>query len=141
MIEKPEGYVFGRPRVYDSAFCDRVIQAGKLGKSITWMAADLHISKDTLYRWEREYEDFSYALALARIYSQQWWEDLGQKHAVNEPNGPTINASLYSRSMAARFPDDWRENTKIEHTGKNGGAIETVNRVELVPMNNGNSQD
>jgi DNA-binding XRE family transcriptional regulator len=121
-----------RPSLYQPEFCERVVEAGRMGKSIAWMAANIGVSKETLYAWEREKPDFSDALKLARTLSQSWWEDLGQDHAINEPNGPTINASLYSRSMAARFPDDWRENTKtdVNHTGK----VETVNRIELVAM-------
>ena len=35
-----------------------------------------------------------------------------------------FNASIWSRSMAARFPKDWRENKNVELAGKDGGAIE-----------------
>ena len=44
----------------------------------------------------------------------------------------SINASIWSRSMAARFPRDWREVKGTELTGKDGGAIETVGKVERV---------
>ena len=36
----------------------------------------------------------------------------------------TFNASVWSRSMAARFPEDWRENKGVEVTGANGGPVE-----------------
>ncbi len=37
--------------------------------------------------------------------------------------------------------EDWREKTETEISGKDGGAIETVSRIELVaPAINGNGQ-
>ena len=41
------------------------------------------------------------------------------------PEGLKLNPQLWSRSMAARFPDDYRESNKVELTGKNGGPVES----------------
>ena len=35
-----------------------------------------------------------------------------------------FNAQLYSRSMAARFPKDWRESKEQRVTGADGGAVQ-----------------
>ena len=53
-------------------------------------------------------------MELANKKSQQWWEDIGQIGM----QGKTIDGSIYSRSMGARFPNDWRESNKLEHSGK-----------------------
>ena len=42
----------GRPSTYNPEFCERVIEYGKQGKSITWMAAELGVHKDSLYEWQ-----------------------------------------------------------------------------------------
>jgi hypothetical protein len=36
-----------------------------------------------------------------------------------------FNAQLYSRSMSARFPKDWRETKEQRIAGADGGAIKT----------------
>jgi len=120
----------GRPSNYRPEFCGLVVEYGKQGKSITWMAAELGVHKDSLYEWMRVHPEFSDAITQAKQYSQQWWEDAGQ----NGMTGPGFNASVWSRSMAARFPDDWRENKGVELTGSGGGPVQHVARIELVAL-------
>ena len=106
----------GRPTDYRAEMCERVIEAGKLGKSVAWMAAELEVSKDSLYEWAKVHPEFSDAFTRARLESQRWWEDMGQDNMIARP-GETMNAAIWSRSMAARFPDDWRDKQEIEHKG------------------------
>ena len=124
----------GRPTIYDPAYCERVIALGKLGHSVAEMCAELDISKQAIYEWEKKFPEFGDAFSRARLYSQAWWERKGRDYIVESPMGERINAGLYSRSMAARFPDDWREKSAVEMSGRNGGPIETDNtfRVEFV---------
>ena len=119
-----------RPSTYESEFCERVIEYGKQGKSITWMAAELDVTRETIYEWMRVHPEFSDAITRAKQYAQQWWEDAGQ----NGMTGPGFNASVWSRSMAARFPEDWRENKGVELTGAGGGPVQHVARIELVAL-------
>ena len=120
----------GRPSTYNPEFCERVIEYGKQGKSITWMAAELGVHKDSLYEWMKVHPEFSDAITQAKQYSQQWWEDAGQNGML----APGFNASVWSRSMAARFPEDWRENKGVELSGPNGGPMQSVTRIELVGL-------
>lgn len=119
-----------RPTEYKQEFCERVIEYGKQGKSVAWMAAELGVSKDSLYEWAKVREEFSDAFTRARLESQRWWEDAGQAGMLT----PGFGASVWSRSMAARFPEDWREAKGVELTGKNGGPMESVTRIELVDL-------
>ena len=118
----------GRPTKYDPAFCEKVIEWGNLGKSVAWFAAQLDVSKECVYNWAREYPEFSDALAVARAKSQSYWEDAGQDGMQT----PGFNASIWSRSMAARFPDDWREKSETAVTGANGGAVEVAMTLEVI---------
>lgn len=108
----------GRPTDYRPEFCEIVKELGKQGKSLAEIGSELGIVRSTLLSWERENPEFSEAMALARLYSQGWWESIGRNHVVEDKDGAKVNSSLYSRSMAARFPDDWREKTeqKIDQT-------------------------
>ena len=103
----------GRPSTYDPSHCERVIELGKRGKSVAVMAAQLDVHKDTIYEWMRVHPEFSDAIKRALTYSQEWWEDAGQ-NALQQTN---FQGSMWSRSMAARFPADWRESTKTELSG------------------------
>lgn len=117
-----------RPTAYLPEYCERVIELGKQGKSVVQMACALEVHKDTLYEWAKVHPEFSDAFTRAKQHAQCWWEDKGQ--AGLEASG--FNASLWSRSMAARFPDDYTERQKREVTGANGGPVQQVQRIERV---------
>ena len=117
---KPEGYTFGRPTKYLPQYCDDVIRMGSEGYSVVEMCAEVGVSRNTLeVEWPQVHPDFSQALASARLASQAWWEGQGRKGILAD----RFQAALYSRSMAARFPADWRETKNSEITGKDGGSI------------------
>lgn len=126
---KPPGYVFGRPTLYKPEYCQKVIDLGRKGYSVVQMCADLGISRNTLEtEWPANYPDFSQAMADARAFSQAWWESEGQKALRSK----TFNSAVWNRSMGARFPKDWRESTKQEHSGPDGKPIEIEAKSEMV---------
>lgn len=101
----------GRPTDYRPEYCDKVIEWGKQGKSKTWIASEIGVTRETLYEWERVHPEFSDAMARAKVFEQRWWEDAGQDGMKLQGFGQ----SIWSRSMAARFPKEWRE--KTAHVG------------------------
>ena len=109
---KPKG-PGGRPSLYKPEYCDRVIELGREGMSVVEMAAEIGVSRSTLEEaWPAAHEEFSEAFARARELSQAWWERQGRVGLTAE----RFNAQVYSRSMAARFPKDWRESKNVEST-------------------------
>lgn len=128
---KPEGYTFGRPTKYLAEYCDEVIRMGGEGYSVVEMCAEIGVSRITLEsEWPSVHPDFSAALASARLASQAWWEGQGRKGLLAD----RFQAALYSRSMAARFPADWRESkhqevtgsVKVDHTQTASNILETL---------------
>ena len=117
-----------RPTSYDPAYCEQIVELGKEGKSVVQMACALDVVKQTLHNWAAEHEEFLDAFTRAKQHSQDWWETKAQTGL--ETSG--FNASLWSRSMAARFPDDYTERQKREVTGRDGGPVEKVHRIERV---------
>lgn len=96
----------GRPTLYDPAYCERVIELGNAGYSVVEMAAEIGVSRNTLETtWTAAHPAFLEAMGEARDRSQAWWEKQGRENLTADK----FQASLYSRSMAARFPKDWRE--------------------------------
>jgi len=118
------GKFLGRPSTYNPAYCAQVIELGKQGLSKHQICAQLGFGVHNMYVWETEHEDFCRALEESRNNALKYWEDLALNHIIENPGGPRLNTGLWSRSMAARFPREYRENSKVEVTGKDGGAIE-----------------
>lgn len=109
----------GRPTDYRPEYCDCVIEWGRDGKSRTWIATEINVHRDTLYEWERQHPEFSDAMARAKQFEQRYYEDAGQAGMYSKE----FNSSVWSRSMAARFPSDWREKTETDTTLKAGGDL------------------
>ena len=117
----------GRPTLYDPAYCERVIELGKQGMSVVEMAADIGVARSTLEEaWPAAYPEFSEAFMQARQHSQAWWESMGRVNLIMPQGSGTFQASVWSRSMAARFPADWREKSETALTGANGGPVQIV---------------
>lgn len=127
MATPPTGNPVGRPSAYRPEYCQRVIEAGKVGKSIVGMAVACGVCRDTLSNWAEEYPEFFQALKEAQDLSQDWWEERGRIHMLEDygegAHGTKLNAPVWSRSMAARFPKDWREKTEQTIQGANGGPV------------------
>lgn len=118
----------GRPSLYNPAYCERVIELGKEGCSVVEMAADLGVARNTIETtWPADHPEFLEAFTKARVYSQSWWESMGRKNLIMAPGAGQFQGSVWSRSMAARFPADWRESTKQEITGKDGEPLVPTN--------------
>lgn len=124
----------GRPSDYRPEYCEQVIEFGKLGLSVAQMASRLDTSKQALLRWVEANPEFRDAMEVARSHSQAWWEEMGQANLIMPKDSGSFQGSVWSRSMAARFPDDWRENKGVELTGKDGGAVQSVTKIELVAL-------
>ncbi len=136
MSEAAEKRPVGRPSLYDPAYCEKVIELGKLGKSVEQIASHLNLSLRVLYKWRDEYEEFMHALEDAKQYEQAWWEEQAHTYMVENKDGPRLNASLWSRSMAARFPKKYRESVKQEITGADGAPLLSGIQVTFVKPDN-----
>ena len=112
----------GRPSTYDPAYCDLVTTLGDSGASLAEMAYECGVCRNTLKNWRETHPEFLTALTRAELASQVWWERQGRVGMLADK----FNGSVWSRSMAARFPDDWREVSRKELTGQDGGPVLTA---------------
>jgi hypothetical protein len=74
-------------------------------------------------------------LDLAKELELDWWETIAQAMMVENKDSDKLNASIWSRSMAARFPKKYRESTKTEITGAEGSPLLTGIQVTFVKPN------
>lgn len=125
----------GRPSLYDPSYCDKVVALGALGKSVEQISSNLGVSCRVLYDWRDRYPEFLRALEEAKEAEQTWWEDQAQAYMLEHKDGAKLNASIWSRSMAARFPKKYRESVKQEITGENGAPLLTAIQVSFVNPN------
>ena len=125
----------GRPSLYDPSYCDKVVELGRLGKSVEQISSNLGVSCRVLYDWRDRYPEFLRALEEAKEAEQTWWEEQAQAYMLEHKDGPKLNASIWSRSMAARFPKKYRESVKQEITGENGAPLLTAIQVSFVTPN------
>ena len=123
MTETTEKRPVGRPSLYKPEFCEEVIALGKIGKSVEAIGAILGVGTKTLYNWRDEHSEFLHALDMAKEFEMQWWEDIAQTHMIENKESDRINATIWSRSMAARFPKKYREQVKQEITGADGAPL------------------
>jgi len=122
----------GRPSLYLPEYCKLAIEQGKLGKSIESIGCTIGVGTATLYRWKDEHPEFREALEIAQQYELEWWETIAQTHMVENKESDRLNASIWSRSMAARFPKKYRESVKQEITGADGAPLVTNIAVNFV---------
>jgi hypothetical protein len=111
------------------------VALGALGKSLEQISSNLGVSCRVLYDWRDRYPEFLRALEEAKEAEQTWWEEQAQAYMLEHKDGPKLNASIWSRSMAARFPKKYRESVKQEITGENGAPLLTAIQVSFVTPN------
>ena len=58
----------GRPSMYEPAYCEQVIELGKIGKSTEAIGAILGVGTKTLYNWRDQFPEFLHALELAKEF-------------------------------------------------------------------------
>jgi transposase-like protein len=130
----------GRPTLYDPSLCDAVVELGAKGKSTEQIASMLGYSLRVFYKWRDEHEEFMQALEDAKQYELAWWESEAQSYMVEIKDGARINASLWSRSMAARFPKKYRQEVKQEITGADGAPLLAGIQVSFVEADDRESE-
>lgn len=110
----------GRPSAYDPAFCEQVIELGKLGMSPAEIAMELGHPRTTMLGWADAHEEFSTALIHARDFSLAWWERQARE-GLNK--GAQFNTNLWAKAIGGRFPQEpYRE--RVQLTGKDDGPIQ-----------------
>jgi len=126
----------GRPATYRPDYCEKVIELGAEGKSLAQIGCEIGHVRETLRDWAEKYPEFGRALARARELSLAWWEDQAKIGMWDGSPKGRLNAHVWLKSMAARFPEDYRESTRTEITGRDGGPVNVVSMsdVELLAV-------
>lgn len=107
----------GRPSKYSPAYCNEVIEICATGLSLTAFAGDIGVARSTVNKWMEEHPEFSEAVKVAKAKRTAALE----KQMLSAENGPTVTARIFALKNAD--PDEWREKTHQEVTGKDGSPL------------------
>ncbi len=108
--------VMGRPTLYDPSYCDVARSFMGKGFSVSALAGELRVDRDTLYEWEKNHSEFRRALKESRVLRVRALE-AGLLN--NSFAGPQITARIFALKNA--MPDEWRDRHEV--TGADGGPI------------------
>ncbi len=103
--------------LYKPEYDKLVVRLGKKGYSVTMIACEIGVHKDTLYEWRKPdvHPSFSVALSRAVQEAQSWYEHQGHKGIWDkEFNNPT-----WAKQMSCRFPAEYRETVNSNNTNHN----------------------
>jgi hypothetical protein len=95
----------GRPTLYTSDACDRVLELASQGCSRAELAAALGICTKTLRAWTRAHPEFREAMRIAKDFEYAWWMAKGRMGQFDK----TWNASSWALQMRHRFGARFRD--------------------------------
>ncbi|MGE4043337.1 MAG: helix-turn-helix domain-containing protein [Acetobacteraceae bacterium] len=146
-----EAAPIGRPTKYRDEYVEQAFKLCLLGATDKEMAAFFSVCEATFHNWKNEHPEFLESItqgklrADAEVAEKLYHRALGYTHPEEKifSNGGEIvrasttkhyppdtqAASLWLRN---RQPDKWREKVVNEHTGPNGGPLQTQD-VTLTP--------
>ncbi len=108
----------GRPTSYKKEYCQLIIEHCSKGKSLKSFACSIDVHVTSLYDWEKQHPDFSYALEKARQLAEIWWENIATE-AVSDKR-KFINTELFKYMTKVRFR--WSEPQEIKIEDANASA-------------------
>lgn len=149
----------GRPSKFKPEFIAQAEKLCRLGATDMELADFFEVEVRTLYRWKSENEQFCQALksgkdeADDRVERSLYARANGYEH--DEVDIRVVQGGIVQTPIRKYYPPDttaaifwlknrraaeWREMKAVELTGKDGGPMETITRIELVDMD-GNGED
>ena len=95
------------------------------GYSLESFAGVIGVAASTVWKWNKEIDEFSEAVNIGKAKAALIWEKrLAILATTNEGNA---TATIFA--LKNRFPDQWRDKQEHELTGANGGPIAIERRI------------
>lgn len=96
---------------YSPSFCDIIIQVGTQGGHVANMCQAIGVgSRDTFYRWVKEYPEFAEAYETATLYSEAFYERELIKGMLGETEKFNHNTAVLI--MQNKFGKHWKPTGK-----------------------------
>lgn len=118
-IEKPSA---GRPPHFKPEYGDELIRLmGEEGLSLSAAAAAMGFYRQRIYDWMEDRPEFEAQVRHAQGKRLEYLE-----RRLMNTNMPAAQVTAMIFALKTADKNEWREKIDIEHTGKDGGAIETA---------------
>lgn len=101
---------------YDPKFCEMLIAHGRKGLDFESFAAEIGVSRTTLYDWEKKFEEFEEAKELAMNHRRL----LIQKLLIGQSSGKIKNGSAASLIYTAKNILGWKDTITQEVSNDSG---------------------
>ncbi|KAB8035814.1 hypothetical protein GCL60_16425 [Silvanigrella paludirubra] len=128
-IKNPKGA--GRKKLFQDKYHNEIIDSMKKGQSLSFFASKIGVSKQTVYNWINEIQNFKESFEIAQTACQAFWETLALNNAVTAKG----NGNQIQYQMSKRFRDDYGDSSQINifnsNNQNNTKAIEEMTREEL----------
>lgn len=150
-MSEAKGAKPGRPSKFKPEFVEQARKLALLGATDREAAEFFEVNEATLHRWKHEHPDFCESLKVgkeqadARVEQSLYRRALGYSHdavkiAVNaagevtqvpftEIYPPDTTAAIFW--LKNRKPSEWRDVSRQEHSGPEGGPIQTASTLDL----------
>ena len=97
------------------------------GFSLTAFAGRIGVCKATLTNWQNEHPEFLAAVTRAKSKRLRFWEERGLD--VAKQGGPGGQSTMIIFGLKNMGGEEWADRSAVEHSGPNGGAIQTQSTV------------
>ena len=143
----------GRPTAYKPEYAAVAKALCKRGATDYELAQEFGVTTVTIWRWQGKHADFCNALKIEKAaYDDRVERSLAQRaigytydsEKVFNSNGEILRADIVEHIppdpgaaklwLTNRRREDWADTSRHEHTGRNGGPIETVGEVDKLVL-------
>lgn len=124
-----EGKVMPRQVHFSPEMCDQIIEVADNGGHVAKMCSVLGIkSRDTFYRWIKEYPEFAEAYETAKLRSQAFYEDLLLAGTLGKVKNFNFNG--LAMTLNNKFGDEYKRNSSGSNTEINIGSINSIEKMD-----------
>lgn len=128
-IKNPRGS--GRKKLFQEKYHEQIIEFMSKGNGLSFFASKIGVSKQTVYNWIRDNEEFKESFDIATTAAQSFWESL----ALNNARTAKGNGTQIQYQMSKRFRDDYGDSSQINifntNNQNNTKSVSEMTREEL----------
>lgn len=111
-----------RQSLYKPEYAERVTEFLAGGHSMQAFCGHIGHRYETVRSWRKQHDEFDEACQVAVCLAIRFWETRLMSETLS---GPQITAAIFALKSRS---EEWRE--RIEHTGKDGGPIQTQDMTD-----------
>lgn len=112
------------PLKYRPEFCEIAVNFLSQGYTLTALAAELDVTRETIDQWRKTYPEFGTAIHKGLARAQRFFEQRlilmakGDTSEATKGVRDNVNMSALIFALKTRFHKDFGNKQTIEHTGK-----------------------